>query len=895
MRFAAALVLALSGVEGLAGCATSSAPAPRSFECRWAEAPIAIDGRLDEWAPSIVFDVPWEGRAAATSTRAQLLWDREFLYFAGAMEDAEIKALPREHDGRLWDNDVFELFFRPGADKYYEFQVDAAGKILDMQLPGKGGGYDQCKADGDFHVEAVVRRRPGGWDVEGRIPWRDFARTGGRPEPGAAWGVNLSRYDYTGEAFELSSAAPLAQPSFHRVEEYATLRFLPSERHARLRERHPPLTTSRVIGSPDPPAPYRVRKIRPGLELKKPIAVLAIPGSDDLLLLDQSRSWGQDGRLLRVRGETTEVLRTFKGDAYDLCFDARGFLYVGWNGDKKTRVSRFKFWDPASETTVIEWDSGGHNGGALAFDAAGLLYVTSGDGTSDSDTNVVGQRLDNLLGKVLRIDVRELPYKVPPDNPFVDRPGARPETWAYGLRNPWRMSIDAQGRVWVGNNGQDLWEQVFRVSKGANYGWSATEGSHPFYPARAGADPIAKPAFEHSHAESRSLTGGRVYRGALDELRGKYVYGDYSTGKIWAEGREIADTALQITYFGEDAAGEMIVVDHAGGLYHFERTPVLERPEFPRKLSETGLFRDGKPVPSLVPYTVNAPLWSDGAEKERFLAVPAGGKIEFGTSRGWAFDNGATLVKTFKRDGRLLETRFLTRQDGEWAGYTYVWNAAQTDAELLGAEGLDRDGWHFPSRAECMVCHSRAANYVLGASAAQLRELDVLEGLGFFKANWGAQAVDDLKADARAKGLEGKALDAHVKKHQGGGTSSLLPKASYPALADPYDATKPLEARARAYLASNCAHCHVEAGGGNAAIDLEHTTELAKTRTLDVAPLHPVFDLQGARIIAPGKPESSTLLERLKRRGPGQMPPLATSRVDAKAVELLEAWIRGLR
>lgn len=853
MRRALALVV-------LGGCATSSAPAPRTFECRWGT--VSVDGRLDDWkAPEIAFDVPWEGRAASTSTRARLLWDREFLYFSAEMEDVEIKALPREHDGRLWDNDVFELFLRP-KDKYFEFQVDAAGQILDLLLPNDDRG--------DFHVEAVVARTGTGWSVEGRIPWRDFARTGGRPEPGDVWGVNLSRYDYTGDRFELSSAAPLGAPSFHRVEDYASLRFVGPPRPP-----IPPLTTSKVVGSPDPPLPFRVKKIRPDLAFRKPVAVLA--RGEDMYVLDQGRSWGQDGRLLK----NNEVLHQFKGDAYDLCFDAQGRLYVGWNDGKNTRVSRLP-----EMTTVIEWPSAGHNGGAIAFGPDGLLYVTSGDGTSDSDTNLVGQKLDNLLGKVLRIDVRELPYKVPPDNPFVNRPGARPETWAYGLRNPWRMSIDATGRIWVGNNGQDLWEQVYLVEKGANYGWSATEGSHPFYPDRRGPDPISKPAFEHSHAESRSLTGGRVYRGAIPELKGKYVYGDYSTGKIWAEGREIADTTLQPAYFGEDASGEMIVVDHGGGLYQFERAPAVERPPFPGRLSETGLFENGRPVPALVPYTVNAPLWSDGADKERYVAVPAGGRIGFTTSRGWTFDDGAVLVKTFVRDGRRLETRFLTKQEGEWAGYTYVWNEAQTDAELLGAAGLDKDGWHYPSRAECMVCHSRAANFVLGASAAQFRELDVLESLGLFKADWKADVVERLREDARKKGL--KDVEAHVKKHAGGGTSSLLPRSSYPALADPADATKPLEARARAYLAGNCAHCHVEAGGGNAAIDLEKMTGV-----IDVVPLHPRPGM--SKIVAPGKPEESALLDRVRRRGPGQMPPVATSQVDAKAVELLEAWIRSLR
>src|SRR5690606_29472508 len=128
-------------------------------------------------------------------------------------------------------------------------------------------------------------------------------------------------------------------------------------------------------------------------------------------------------------------------------------------------------------------------------------------------------------------------YSVPEDNPFVGTEGVRPETWAYGFRNPWRMTIDqSTGHVWVGNNGQDLWEQIYLVEKGANYGWSVYEGGHIFYANRiAGPHPVSKPLFDHPHSEARSLTGGIVYRGTkLPQLRDCYLYGDYSTGKIWA-------------------------------------------------------------------------------------------------------------------------------------------------------------------------------------------------------------------------------------------------------------------------------------------------------------------------------------------------------------------------
>ena len=248
-------------------------------------------------------------------------------------------------------------------------------------------------------------------------------------------------------------------------------------------------------------------------------------------------SWAPPGRIVRVADdratESVQVVLELEGIAYGLDFAAdyatSGHLYVGHNlkveGVAKTRVSRYIVdrqpphrIDPASEQVILEWESNGHNGGDLAFGNDGMLYVTAGDGTSDSDTNLRGQDLTHLTAKVLRIDVDHpepgRAYAVPADNPFVGRAGARPETWAYGLRNPWRLSFDRRsGQLWCGNNGQDLWETALLIEKGANYGWSVTEGSHPFQPRRAlGPTPLTAPTVEHPHSEARSLTGGVVYR-----------------------------------------------------------------------------------------------------------------------------------------------------------------------------------------------------------------------------------------------------------------------------------------------------------------------------------------------------------------------------------------------
>jgi hypothetical protein len=465
---------------------------------------------------------------------------------------------------------------------------------------------------------------------------------------------------------------------------------------------------------------------------------------------------------------------------------------------------------------------------------------------------------------------------VPRDNPFVGVAGARPEVWAYGLRQPWKFSVDrAPGDLWAGDVGQDLWEMVILVRRGGNYGWNVREGNHPFQPWRkAGPTLILPPVVEHSHAEARSITGGFVYRGSrLRELTGAYLYGDYDTGKVWAlrydhDGgrvawhREIADSSLRIVGFGEDAAGELYLVDHMGGKIHrlVPSPPAEDSSGFPRRLSETGLFpstRDLRPAPGLVPYNVNAPLWSDGAAKERFLAIPGDGKIEFDAiffpesaagrgPHGWKFPDGTVLVKTFfldleKGNGNpahrvRLETRLLhhrrlvgTEEVGDqfWAGYTYVWDDDQADATLLESPGgLDRDytirdpgapggtrrqTWHFPSRAECMLCHTMPAKFVLGVNTLQMnRDFD-----------YGGVVDNQLRAWEHA-GLFTKPLPA--------------PPDKLPGLADYGDVTKDLNRRARSYLHANCSHCHRAFGGGNANFQLLANLSLDEMVIIEVAP-----------------------------------------------------------
>jgi uncharacterized repeat protein (TIGR03806 family) len=991
-------------------CVAAEADATR--ECRWAEGAIAIDGKAEEeaWKTAEAinkFSLPWLGEAARpakTTTQARLLWDRDYLYFFATMEDSDLYADVADHDGLTWENDVFELFFKPADDKpgYFEFQVNAAGTTMDMFLPRRGsGGYRRFKSDGMFHVEAQVsldgtlnrwQDDDRGWAVEGRIPWTDFLRTGGRPADGEEWKFALCRYDYSVafEGPELSTCAPLrsSPPDFHHHEDYAALRFIGPAKRASLNPRSTdpfqPVATSRVVGSPDPAPPYRAQRALPELQLSFPVFLMNEPGTRRLWVIDQPYSYGPT-RIARTTGkpasgELETLLQMEEGIAYSLvfhpAFEQNGYVFLGANakfgGDRrKTRITRYtvdrqaaKPLDPASALTIVEWPSAGHDGAALTFGLDGMLYIAAGDGTSDSDTDVVGQDLSRFTAKVLRIDVDHptegRAYSVPDDNPFLGDGDARPETWAIGLRNPWRITTDpASGRIFVGSNGQDLWEHVFLLRRGANYGWSVFEGSHPFYLNRKLAPvPHTLPLAEHPHSEARSLTGGVVYHGKkLPELAGAYLYGDYSTGKIWGlrcEGeklvwqKELADTTLAITAFALDADGELLIADHRGngqgGFYTLEPNESDRTAEaFPRRLSETGLFRSVKRhemQPGAIPYDVNSPLWSDGAYKQRWLVLPPPAAdtpptapIKFTLETSWEFPDLTVLVKSFaleRRAGdpssrRWIETRLLTRQQGEWMGYSYRWNDEQTDAELVEKEGADRDfvidlpggqrrqTWHYPGRSECMVCHSRAASYVLGLSTPQMNrdfdfgggkenQLTVFEGLGLFQLDYQTDTLAHLRDKLRATGLTDDDVAKQVAQatatrgQRGPAASKLLARspAGYAKLADPYDEQQPINERARSYLHANCAQCHVEAGGGNAQIDLRFTTAADKMRLIDVDVLHDRFGIEGAKLVAAGHPERSILLRRIGIRGRGQMPQLATSLVDQRAVELIKKWIEAM-
>lgn len=708
-------------------------------------------------------------------------------------------------------------------------------------------------------------------------------------------------------------------------------------------EKRVPWTTSRIAGSPDPPAPYRLENAFPGLRFDEPLAMTFDAASNRFFVAERFGkifSFVNDPATSK-KDLVVDIGRTVYGLALHPRFPANGQFFVTSIVDpanpspQGTRVARYTTrGGKQSEEILIEWPSGGHNGGCLRFGPDGFLYIVAGDGSGIADQLETGQNVGDLLASILRIDVDRAEagrrYAIPADNPFVGKAGARPEIWAYGLRQAWKFSFDRKnGNLWAGEVGQDIWESIHLIQKGGNYGWSVNEGRHPFRPQRPkGPTPILSSVVEHHHTEFRSITGGYIYEAdRLAELKGAYIYGDYDTGKVWSfqwDGakatahRELADTQLRIVEFAQDAAGEVLAVDHIGGsIYRLAPAPPApsDAPRFPRKLSETGLFtstRELKPAPGLIPYSVNSALWSDGARKDRYMALPGESKIEYntvtypqpspGAQPGWRFPDGAVMVKTFSLEmeagnpasARRLETRLLRHElipgnedvgSHVWTGYVYVWNQDQSDAELLEAAGADREYvikdakapggerkqvWHFPSRSECTLCHNTSAKYVLGVDTLQLnRDHD-----------YGGVVANQLAT-----------LD-----HLGVFTKPLpAPPEKLPRLPDYVDKRASLDDRARAYLHSNCAHCHRKWGGGNAEFQLLYNLPLAETGTAGVAPAHGKLDLPDPHLLTPGRPEQSMIYHRMGRLGLGRMPHVASNVVDRDATKLIREWIAKMK
>jgi len=569
-----------------------------------------------------------------------------------------------------------------------------------------------------------------------------------------------------------------------------------------------------------------------------------------------------------------------------------------------------------------------HQGSDLHFGPDGYLYVSLGDeGPQYDGANNAQKITKNYFSAILRIDVDKRPgnllpnphpanttnYFVPADNPYVGatsfngQPVApanvRTEFYAVGFRNPWRMSFDpVTGELYVGDVGQDSFEWVDVVVKGGNYGWSFYEGFHKGFKTPPPGFTRINPIHEYAHgsgpARGNAIIGGVVYRGSrLSQLYGAYVFSDNVSGNVWtlrANGtnqvpsQRITGAASPAAIGVDPRNGDVLIAQLGGQIMrlNYDSSPVGT--PLPPTLADTGAFSDLaslKVNPGIVGYEVNVPFWSDGAQKQRWFSIPnLDATMGFNRDGNWSLPEGSIWIKHFELEltngvpesRRRLETRFIVRSSNHVYGITYRWDDAQKTAALVPEQGMDEeflihDGnatrtqvWHYPSRAECLTCHTTVAGGALGFKTAQMnRDFD-----------YGAAVDNQIHALSEAGYFTTKPGGIHTLR----------------ALVTATNQAASLEARVRSYLAANCSNCHQPGGPTAAKFDARISTATALTGLIRGRLSETTGDDQD-RVIQPGSTQHSILLQRISRRGPGQMPPLSTTVVDTNAVQLLTEWI----
>ena len=769
----------------------------------------------------------------------------------------------------------------------------------------------QASTDAGTGVAGYHVFRNGGAAPLATVTSTNFADTGLTP---------ATRYSYTVSAYDRASPANESAPSAPAAA--TTQASAPTSGL----DTRPDNTTCIAGDRPSQAVTLATARAFPNLSFTSPILMLQPPGDSSRWFVVE-----QAGRVRTFANQdavgssqvfvdiTSRVTSGGEAGLLGLAFhpgfpaDPRVYLsYTNSASGLVSRVSEFRTrdggatLDPTSEVILltVAQPASNHNGGNIGFGPDGNLYIGFGDGGSGGDpwgTIGNGQNLLTTLGKLLRIDVNgttgAVPYRIPAGNPHAGNAlcntgtGAQscPEIYAYGLRNPWRWSFDrGSGELWLADVGQGSTEEVNRITAGGNYGWRCFEGTNPFNSTCGpNAGSSLPPIAQYSHSVGQSITGGYVYRGtAIPALVGRYVFGDFVSGRIWHIARDTAptltltsgfDSNLSISSFGQGADGELYVVNY-GGTLHRLRSGAPGGGTVATQLSATGcvLPNDAtKPAAGLIPYAPKAPFWSDGAIKERFLALPNGSTISVGADGDFQFPVGTVLVKNFRLGTRRVETRlFMRHTDGEWGGYSYEWNAQGTDAtRVIGGKTAAVNGqdWVFPSEAQCLACHTDASGRSLGLEIAQLNG-----NLLYPQTGRTANQVTTLNTI------------------QVFNPAVTTPPSALPALPDPYGSSSTLSERARAWLHTNCSQCHRPNGGTPTTLDLRYTTSLAGTNACNVVPQAGDLGIANARIIAPGEAARSVLVARANRRDASGMPPLGSTIVDSAGVALLTNWVNSL-
>ncbi len=540
---------------------------------------------------------------------------------------------------------------------------------------------------------------------------------------------------------------------------------------------------------------------------------------------------------------------------------------------------------------TLDQNSGNHNGGDLHFGTGGLLYASFGD---DQDQDQAQDRTD-LRGALIRIDISTAPYSIPTDNPFnagqslcdssANSAGQIcPEIYAYGFRNPWRFSIDPlTGTPWVGDVGEDTLEEVDRIISGGNYGWPTMEGnictSGPCNP-----DDFESPITTYGRSFGVSVMGGYVHRASeTSSLYGQYIFGDVFLSRFFSVA---ADASVNTAFTEIFSAGTTIysmAQGNDGEVYLLKVSPsgdgdmILRVTDgntitnsMPASLNDTGCFNTQTKTSAqgVFEYTNINPLGSDSATKFRSFAIPDGTEIEVLDDGEFRFPTNSVLLKHFLNDTTYLETRLLVKHESGWQGYSYEWNDAQTDADLL-SDGKTKDVGDFvhtyPNQGQCNLCHI-GNDASLGIETLQLnRDYSPI----------GMNIVDYLSAAN------------YFTTTQSSGSHETLYALD--------DSSATLEQRARSYLHSNCSGCHRPDTGNRVPMDLRFTTAFSETNTCDIDASLDDLGVTNAKRIAPGNADASVILLRMETLDTAhRMPPLASLIVDTEATTLVRNWINSL-
>ncbi len=577
-----------------------------------------------------------------------------------------------------------------------------------------------------------------------------------------------------------------------------------------------------------------------------------------------------------------------------------------------------------------------HHGGGMFFHPKnGFLYLTIGDNSVSDNDQIINK---SLFSGVMRIDVdcrggnisHPIPrqpvngvtsnYYIPNDNPFVGQPNVLEEFFCLGLRSPHRMTIDpVTGRIFIGDVGESSREEVDVIEPGEsalNFQWNRCEGNlgemkPPYIGISRG------PVLDYPHSDGRAVIGGYVYRGKkfTHDLGGKYIFGDNVYRIVWAldetttpfqktvlcvmpkgNGPNSGSDYTGLSSFGTDADGEIYFCQMSsigGRIYTLQRGgPPPNAHPLPKLLSQTGVFADLaslKPQDFLVPYGVNSPLWSDGAVKSRWMALPTGTKINFSATGEWKFPVGTVFVKNFalpvdETDPGVLhrlETRLLICDtNGGVYGASYKWRPDNSDADLVPAgtteaieiktaTGTRTQNWFFPGRQDCLTCHTPMSGGVLGVKTRQLNG----------KFTYPNGVIDNQLRTWNHLGLfDTKVTDLAIYH--------------FSRLVNITNTAAPLQLRVRSYLDANCSQCH-RPGGAGAFFDTRFDTPLKKQNILN-GPVANQLGIAGARVIIPGDTNKSVLFHRISLVGRNQMPPLAKNVVDTNAVAVIGKWISSL-